>query len=832
MGHACSNLVPIPEACVLEVILTVLLRVSMTSLLACSLLSGIGTNDALARTLGNTATGKAKNLHPGKLATKTTPPMDGVAPVSAPEVIHVSSSHATGQREQPGGGLLRVETAPKAIQTVSRDFISKQSPTTNVEQVLKMMPSANVNDQDPFGLQSGSMSVRGLNQTEIGWTLDGMPMNDIGGGAFYANEVLEAEDLESVSLQPGSVNLDSPVISAAGGLVSATMSNPTHKRGGLFDATFGSFGMKREFIRYNSGDIGNTGVRAMFSFGHTYADHWRGPGHDEKFHYDLKVRKDFSNGSNTGITISYNDQINDSYLNPNYTQYNTTGYDTNYLSNYTGVNSQGAQYYKLHANPFRNIIASAPTHIEVTPRFSIDDTAYFWFGQGNGTGASVLNANQTYYGDQKLSGVLPSDGSTLVLTPSNQEQIRSGNTLKFNYRLGSHHHITAGYWYEYANLEQFSPVGMVNQATGQPSNIWGTSGVYKMPNGQNYDYRNFLNLSQVNMLFVGDSMDYFNKRLHIDVGFKEAMVTRRVYNDIPGTTYNRNLHSAEPLPQLGISWQFNKQHQIYIMGATNFKMPSNTSLVDQRNNTTGAISQMGGASNPEYSISEEIGYRYNGPLIIGSISFFNYNFTNRQLTVDYYLNGASYSQSVNAGGQTSRGVDIQIGTRPLKYHLRPYASFEYLDARIDNNLRAVGTYANGVQGTDYLATKGKTQVESPKVQAALGLDYDDGHFFAGAQIKYVGKQYSTMMNDNSIPQFITDNINFGYRFRTIGFMQTPKIQVNLSNLTNARFRSGVYTMQTNANATTGVNGSTIKGSSPAYYLQAPFTGVVTISTNF
>lgn len=277
MGHACSNLVPIPEACVLEVILTVLLRVSMTSLLACSLLSGIGTNDALARTLGNTATGKAKNLHPGKLATKTTTPMDGVAPVSAPEVIHVSSSHATGQREQPGGGLLRVETAPKAIQTVSRDFISKQSPTTNVEQVLKMMPSANVNDQDPFGLQSGSMSVRGLNQTEIGWTLDGMPMNDIGGGAFYANEVLEAEDLESVSLQPGSVNLDSPVISAAGGLVSATMSNPTHKRGGLFDATFGSFGMKREFIRYNSGDIGNTGVRAMFSFGHTYADHWRGP---------------------------------------------------------------------------------------------------------------------------------------------------------------------------------------------------------------------------------------------------------------------------------------------------------------------------------------------------------------------------------------------------------------------------------------------------------------------------------------------------------------------------------------------------------------------------
>ena len=74
------------------------------------------------------------------------------------------------------------------------------------------------------------------------------------------------------------------MISAARELVSATMSNPTHKRGGLFDATFGSFGMKREFISYNAGDIGNSGMWAMLSFGHIYADYWHGLGHDEKFH--------------------------------------------------------------------------------------------------------------------------------------------------------------------------------------------------------------------------------------------------------------------------------------------------------------------------------------------------------------------------------------------------------------------------------------------------------------------------------------------------------------------------------------------------------------------
>nr|WP_321984002.1 hypothetical protein [uncultured Lichenicoccus sp.] len=31
----------------------------------------------------------------------------------------------------PAGGLMRVETAPQAVQTVTRDFIAKQSPTSD-----------------------------------------------------------------------------------------------------------------------------------------------------------------------------------------------------------------------------------------------------------------------------------------------------------------------------------------------------------------------------------------------------------------------------------------------------------------------------------------------------------------------------------------------------------------------------------------------------------------------------------------------------------------------------------------------------------------------------
>ncbi|NHN86890.1 TonB-dependent receptor [Acetobacter musti] len=814
------------------------------------------TSTALASCFDVAQAATRKHHAPVRQATASAAPQKAAVTASAPparpapthmeakgeETVAVTGRSA--RTRTPGGGLLRRETATKAIQTVSHEFIAKQSPTTNIQQLMAMMPSANVSNQDPYGIYSGQMTVRGMDQTQIGWLLDGMPLNDIGGGQFYANEVLEAEDLESVSLQPGSVNLDSPTVNASGGLTSATMSDPTHKAGGLIDVSFGSFDTHRQFLRLNSGDIGNSGVRAMFAFSHTDGNTWRGPGQFEKFHYDFKMVKDFDNGSHTGLTVSYNHQINDSMLNPNLTQYRATGYSTNYAASWINqangkANSANTNYYKLHVNPFQNVIAVLPSHIVLTPKLSIDDSIYFWYGAGNGTGASSLTEGNTYMGNQPVAVDVNGDGkvtpgtSAIVLAPSNQQQFRPGNTIKLNFDPDKHHHIELGWWYEYSNLDQYSPLAYVNQTTGQPLNIWGTKDVLKTTDGQLYRARDFLTLTQVNMIFIGDTMKYFNDRLRVDVGFKEAMVTRRTYDYSPGTEYNRNLHSAEPLPQFGASWTFNKHHQVYVSAATNFRMPSNTSLVDYYS-TSGAVTQKGGSTKPEYSISEELGYRYTGDWVSASVSFFNYNFTNRLVSQSYYdgAGGASYGTTINAGGQTTRGVDVQVAaTRPLLGGLRPYATFEYLHSTIDNNIAATGNL-NGQTINDYLPTKGKEAIRAPKVMAGLGLDYDTGRWFIAADLKYVGQQYATFMNDNKIPQYITNSINMGYRFPRWGFLKAPQIQLNMSNMTNAKFRNGVYSTANNANPVKGIYGSTISGSSPSYYLQPPFTAIVTVSTTF
>jgi len=99
------------------------------------------------------------------------------APVSKAEEIHVRTETLSGgvTNTTPGGGLMPVQTVPRMQSGVTRDYIAKQSPTTNTLNLLQMSPGAVVANSDPLGLADHtSITVRGLDQTEIGLVFEGM----------------------------------------------------------------------------------------------------------------------------------------------------------------------------------------------------------------------------------------------------------------------------------------------------------------------------------------------------------------------------------------------------------------------------------------------------------------------------------------------------------------------------------------------------------------------------------------------------------------------------------------------------------------------------------
>jgi iron complex outermembrane receptor protein len=746
---------------------------------------------------------------------------------SAPETSIVVTGRSAAT-DTPGGGLLSAETAPRAVQTISRDFIAKQAPTVNAQQLLAMLPSANVSDADPYGLMPGQSYVRGLDSSQLAWVMEGAPLNDIASGTFYAEEYVEAEDLKSVQLQPGSVNIATPTVNATAGQVIMTLQDPTHKFGGLVDFSVGSDNMTREYIRVNTGDIGKTGIRGYVSYSHTYADNWTGVGHAEKHHVNAKfVKDDWANGSKTALVVAYNNEVANFYRNPTLAQFNQFGNSFNYAAA-PGTSS----YYKQQVNPFANFSASAPTHVVLGDKLTLDDTPYIWEGVGSGAFGTTVTQGSTFAGTQAVNANFGVANGTSVNAESigQNNQLRLGNTVSLDYKVLPGNTITAGWWYQHAVQHFYTRIGQVD-ANGNPVDYWGNKGVYTYNGGTPYDWRNYKNHAEVNVLFAQDAIDALGGKLHAEAGIKYAIIYSHLTSFVAGANPDQTLTTRKWLPQFGATYKLDDTSQFYATINTNFRTPQATSLVNFYSNTTGAQTQTSGSTKPETSLSEEIGYRYNGSVITASVSGFHYYFKNRQISLNTLINGTLLAESMNAGSQESWGVDAQIGTRPIIYHLRPYATFEYLDAKIKSNLPVTSTLG-GATISDYLATNGRTQVASPHVQAGFGLDYDDKTLFVNIQAKYISKQYSSFMNDESLPAYVTTHASIGYRLPAFRMFKAPQIQLNVQNLFNGIARTGVYSLKTNATTQTGLNGGVIAASAPAYYLMPSRTVALTLSTAF
>lgn len=748
---------------------------------------------------------------------QTDAPKDGI--------VVTGRSSATNS---PGGGLLSEETAPKAVQTISRDFIAKQAPTINAQQLLAMLPSANVSDADPYGLMPGQSYVRGLDSSEMAWVMEGAPLNDMSSGAFYAEEYVEAEDLKSVSLQPGSVNISTPTVNATAGQVIMTLQDPTHKFGGLVDFSVGSDNLAREYIRVNTGDIGNTGIRGWVSYSHTYADNWTGVGHAEKHHVNAKfVKDDWANGSKTALVVAYNNEVANFYANPTLAQFGKYGNSYNYAA-LPGTSS----YYKLQVNPFANFSASMPTTVVLSKKLTLNDTPYIWQGVGSGAFGTTAKQGSTYAGNQQVNVDLGVANGTSVVAESigQNNQLRLGNTVSLDFKADEHNTLSAGWWYQHTVQHFYTRVGQVG-ADGAPVDYWGNNGYYTYNGGTPYDWRNYKNHSEVNVLFAQDTVNALQDRLHVEAGIKYAIIYSHLTSFVSGANPDQQITTRKWLPQFSASFKLDDHSQIYGTINTNFRTPMATSLINFYSSSTGAQTQASGSTKPETSLSEEIGYRYNGSIITASVSGFHYYFRNRQISLNTLINGTLLSESMNAGSQESWGVDAQIATRPIWFHLRPYVTFEYLDAKIKSNLPVTSTL-NGATISDYLATNGRSQVASPHEQVGVGLDYDDKKLFIAVQAKYISKQYSSFMNDESLPGYVTTHASIGYRLPAFRMFKAPEIQLNVQNLFNGTARTGVYSLKTNATAQTGLNGGVIAASAPAYYLMPTRTFAVTLSTAF
>lgn len=698
------------------------------------------------------------------------------------EEVSVASSR---RKRAGGGGMMRLETAPNAVQTVTKEYIETRNPVSTALDLIKNLPSVNITTPDSSGMEGGQIQTRGLTDLDMAILLDGAPV----GQAKYLAENVDSENVEQVSITPGSAARDLPVMSAAGGVIESQTYTPSHKYGGMMDFSYGTNNLSREFIRFESGDIGRTGIRSYFSFSNTHARSWMGAGINQRKHIDFGVRKDWNNGSNARMFISWNgsDWTIDNYPNQQEFQtYQRTGQGWGRSSDPQNIN-----YWKNNFNHWNQILLSAPMHFVLPSRFTFDLRPYMAFGQGwssspsgqettNGVTRNVLNYFQEH-GDMIV-------GATAIL----------------GYDIDNHNHLSFGYWYNNSQTDRSYPSSYALPGGGAPS-----------PNS--LEYRKSAGDRQragyeIHSLFVQDTARYLHDKLLIRGGFKFVM-SNAWNTDYYGA---QGANTTAPLPQFSISYNINSQNQIYINAEGDYRQPTE--------NDMGWLYTDVPIPKNQYSIKEELGYRYHNRYVMIDLSFFNYNVTNR--IVDQYMGMNNY-RPFSIGSQTMRGFDFMIAGREY-YGFSPYASVEYLHATQDSNVY------DPYQGV-MLNSKGTQAIMAPTVMANFGLTYKYKGFFFNGTVHYTGPQSVSVAGDQRIPGYVTDSLALGYHFKPVSFLKSPTFRLNFANLTGSIVRTGamgaVYSK--NDPATVYNNyapGSTGYGNS--FMVEPRFNMTGTVSTAF
>lgn len=745
----------------------------------------------------------------------------------------VGTISITGEGDQLGTGQIIQEDSSKARSTVTRAAIEKQRSTANPFQALNLLPGVNMYSHDASGLFGGGMRVRGFNSDQMGFTVDGAPVNDSGSFSVFPQEYTDIENTCELFLTQGSADIDAPHVGATGGNIGIVTCDPADVRTVKVSQTLGQLSLSKTYVRLDTGKLGfMNGWKTFVSYSHAEVDKFKGPGKADRDHVDAKTMVDLGGGSRFVMTALYNRAINNNYRAITAAQYHANA-NLDYRDFFTpdpkpGPGAQVATsifpdaYYKLSLNPFRNAIVTAKANLQVTSAMRIDIEPYYWYGYGTGGNQqNIVREGGTFRG-----GIVDVNGdgdrldSVTVYRGSVTDTNRPGATIKLNYQLANQR-ITAGAWYERARHRQTQPATFVD-AGGNPADLWLESQLVRRADGSAFQGRDTLTISRAGSVFLNDSIGLLGDRLRVDLGIKQPWIARSFQNYAnegsgAGADYSTSKRWDETLPSLGVKYQFTDQHQAFVNVARNFKVPGNFSWFGAIVNGVNRVDQINAQLKAERSTNLDVGYRYLGSAFTLSSTVFYVDFKDRLSR--QFLPDAGLSLDTNVGDATMRGIEAEIGSKPWK-GFSGYVSASYTKSKMKDNL--------AVSATNVQPTSGKEFPDTPNWLAGLTLQYATGPLYAQLSNKYVGKRFSTLVNDEYLGGYVTTDFNAGYRFASHGSLRNPTVRLNVSNI----FDRGYLSLSSGSGSLFTTNATGTGASAPTYYVGAPRFASVTLSAEF
>ena len=671
----------------------------------------------------------------------------------------------------------------RQVQNINKTDLAEALPGTSPLKVLEKLPGVNFQSSDAFGAYewSARFSIRGFNQNQLGFTLDGIPLGDMSYGnsnGLHISRAISSENIGSVAVSQGAGSLGTASTSNLGGTVQFFTLAPTDERGLTFAQTLGSDSTSRTFARVDTGLV-NGVFKAYISGTRQRTDKTKGEGGQDQDQVNTRFVLNFGDNSLTGF-INYSDRKEVDYQDMSLDMIRRLGYDwDNYQPDwqrainaahniYTGgVTSMDDAYYSA-GGLRKDTLSGLTLDLNLNPALSLKTTIYHHDDAGQG---------------HWYTPYVPTDANNPISLRTTEYLIRRDGVISdLNWEIGDHT-VAAGVWGERNNHTASRNYYAV---TGPSDTMYFLSNPFATDWKQNF-------ITTTSQYYLQDTWA-LNKQFKLNVGFKSVDSDIKASN-IVGNRAAGDLDAKKNfLPQAGFNYSVTQDDEVFASASRNMRA--------HQPGVTGPFSQTQDAYNagvanlkPETSTNIDLGYRFKRADVQGSLAVYSAKFDDRQLSVATCAGIVGCpSTFVNVGKVDTKGVEA-VAVWKMSREFSWFNSATFNDSKYKSNY---------MDGTTLVQADGKQVVDAPRKLFNTELSYEQGEWFGRVGAKYTDKRYYTYLNDASVPSYWLADLSAGYKLKSVGFAKDLTLQLNVSNLFDKQY---IATVGSNGFATSDPKGT-------------------------
>lgn len=673
----------------------------------------------------------------------------------------------------------------RQVQNITQEDLQETPAGTSPLKALEKLPGVHFESSDPWGNYEWStrFSIRGFNQQQLGFTLDGVPLGDMSYGnnnGLHISRAIAPENLAVTTVAQGSGALGTASTSNLGGTVEFISSNPYDTAGVSGGQTVGSADTTRTFVRLDTGRfLDNT--KAYFSLSHNAADKWKGAGQQKQDQFNSKIVHNLGNGSllSAFFNMSRRDETDYADLSLDSQKRLGWGWD-NYEPDWQravnaaygiftgGVTSIDDAYY-LGRGLRNDELGGVTASLKLTDALRFKTTLYTHHNVGQGHWYTPYVAS---------SATVP-----ISIRTTEYGIRREGLNSAWTYLAGQHT-VTGGVWLEYS----------VHDLARRYYAISGPEDTdYFLTNPFYTDFQQQFT-TRTRQLYLQDTVSMLDDRLTLAFGVKSPNVGIDAVS-LVGTRAAGSLHSRGVLPQVSMNYALTPREDLFASYSENMRA-FQPGISGPFSATQAAFDATAASLKPEESKTYDIGIRTKRNNVQASLAIYDVEFSNRLLSISQCAGIVGCASSfANVGKVNSRGAEAAILWLPVK-HISWLNSLTYNDSTYQSDY---------VDGTTVVNTAGKTVVDSPKLMYSTEVGYETNGYFARISGKFTDKRYISYTNDSQVPSYWVWNLGVGYAQKNFSGIRDFRVQLNVTNLLDNKYFSTVGSNGFVASDPTGQN---------------------------